>query len=242
MLNSRPKNQPAVAPAVKGNSDSMGRGLTPRLLIAGTVGIVALILPLLLDSLKVRVDHYSVNDVSGSARELTDERRSHCEAALPHYITGDRIKQIAFADIAEQTNEVTLQNTFLFNPCTNLEAKHSEIGRHEGTSLIRVVETVHKLVLRERLTEPERPVVVTLWLHFAEPGPGQPALDRKGYESLRSLLADIAADGRGAVAIIGPVGQLQNDLHREFQSLPYAKVCSFNAMKECVDWAFNQVR
>ncbi len=64
--------------------------------------------------------HYRTDDYSQSAYTFSPEREKHCQVSLRYYRAGDRLTEIHFADIPEIINIQRIENTFLFNPCTQV--------------------------------------------------------------------------------------------------------------------------
>lgn len=216
--------------------------MKPKTLAATVLLSGVLVVPLWMEQSVTAINHYAADDLSSSALDLESQREAHCQASIAHYKSGDRRVDIQFAELPEITNDQQIENTFLFNPCGDVAQPSVLIGKEPGTSLPRLVNFIASQVNRDRLSDPDARVVVTVTLHFAETMPGQPALDAAGYEDLRSQLTSITQNNQGVVAIIGPGGALQNQLMMELAGLPNVRVCAFNATRSCVDWAFATAR
>lgn len=161
--------------------------------------------------------------------------------SLRYYRAGDRLTEIHFADIPEIINTQRIENTFLFNPCTQAPSQ-AQIGRQDGTSLILLLEQVALDVERERSRQPNQHVVLTLTLDHAEVVGDQPRLDEVGIERLLTAIATIIGNNQGAIAIIGPGGELQGQLRRLLYNVPQVEICGFAAIEMCVNEAFSTVR
>lgn len=207
------------------------------------VAIAALIAYLMAALFSPTIDHYALDDHSGSAMELSQERKTHCQISAGLYQIGDRRKEVVFADIPDIFNEQTIHSTLLFDPCTDLDNRTADIGRQQGTSPIHALERVALEVQKTRAQQPHQRVVVTMSLHYAEVVNDQPNLSGDdGKERLYQAVSTIIGENSGSIAIIGPTGTLQNELQQLFQPFPQVRVCSFQSMQECITWAFRVVR
>ncbi len=108
--------------------------------------------------------------------------------------------------------------------------------------MILLLEQVALDVERERSRQPNQHVVLTLTLDHAEVVGDQPRLDEVGIERLLTAIATIIGNNQGAIAIIGPGGELQGQLRRLLYNVPQVEICGFAAIEMCVNEAFSTVR
>ncbi|MGK7872514.1 MAG: hypothetical protein AB4426_04150 [Xenococcaceae cyanobacterium] len=188
------------------------------------------------------VTHYILDDYSKSALPLVAERQEHCLASRHHYEPGDSRVEIQFADSPEAVSEEYIDNLTTSLPnCEGLEFPEADIGKVEGTSPSAALEYVLDLIEASRTKGDLNPVVITMILQEAEPGPDQPVLDEEGLARLKTLVQGISSEG-GAISIIGPKGKLQRQLQSHLKTEPNVKICPFNGVADCVDWTFKKGR
>lgn len=215
----------------------------PAILGVSLIGIGFLTVPILLDSRTQRVISIEASDVSESAKKFPFLQQQHCEALAHQLKSGDTIVEIQFADNPEVIRDITINNTlFLLGQCkqTNPDSKQpkSNIGEQRGTSVILLLERIITVIEEKRTKGLKNPVVVTMTLQAAEPGPGQPKLD---YQRIKTLVEKITSN-RGIVAIMGTTGKLQSELTNHLKDNSHANVCTFKDIKDCVGSSFQRGR
>lgn len=216
---------------------------SPATLVTGFIGIILLTLPLLFDSTIQRVISIQASDVSLSAQEFPFLKQQHCEAQARHLKQDDTLVEIQFADKPEVIRDTTINNTlFLSGQCqqSKFDSKKpkSGIGKYPGTSIVSLLERIQIIIVEKRAKGFKNPIVVTITLHEAEPGVGQPKLD---FERIQTLVQKITSD-RALVTIMGTNGDLQSKLSSSLQNNNNAKICAINDIADCVEWSFETGR
>lgn len=220
-------------------SSSLAWWKSPAILAAGSLGLVIIGITLFIEITTQRVIHIRADDGSGSAVGYAAQRLQHCQTSNQHYKPGDTVVNIRFADQPVTTQNITLSNGLsLLGQCQQTNTQTTGIGKQPGTSLVRLLESIHTTIKKQRDWNNSNSVVVTVTLQAAEPGPNQPELD---WQRVKTLVHSITSS-RGAIAIIGPTGQLQNQLETQLLNERNVRICSFNDVRPCVDWAFETGR
>ncbi len=215
----------------------------PQYWAVGIIGTGFLTVPVFIDSKITRVISIQANDISQSAQSLPILQQQNCEARAKQLKSGDKMVDVEFADRPEMIRDTEVNNTLLLlGECkpTKPDPKQppSGVGKQPGTSPILLLDRVQTVIEEKRAKGLNNPVVVTIALQAAEPGPGQPKLD---FNRIQEQVETITAD-KGVVVILGPNGQLQADLHSKLKGNPNAKVCTFKDIAKCVDWSFERGR
>lgn len=184
-----------------------------------------------------RVIHIRADDSSDSAVGYTALRQQHCQASVQHYKPGDIAIAISFADRPVTTQNISIFNSFsLLGTCS--DTKRAIANKQPGTSLILLLERIQSAVEKQRARNNLNPVVATVTLQDAEPGPNQPALD---FDRVRKLVSSITQNG-GAIALMVENEELQNQLDTKLAEDGNVQICSFTGATECVNWAFETGR
>ncbi|MEL6441379.1 MAG: hypothetical protein AAFQ80_19265 [Cyanobacteria bacterium J06621_8] len=213
-----------------------------QVILAGTLGASLISVPIVLDYSVSRVIHFMVDDVSLSAAEQKQSLRiEHCQASFQNYKEGDFQVQVVFADQPEMLREKKVTNVLMLGNCNDVIATGITVGQQRGTSLILVLEYIDDLIKSYRFKGSSEPIVVTISIDEAEPGPGQPLMDRNGLLRVKSLLESIAQEN-GVVTIIGPTQELQRDLQKQSIELTNTKICTSNDVTDCVKSSFRSAR
>jgi hypothetical protein len=212
---------------------------SPAILAAGSLGFVIIGVTLFVEMTTQRVIHIRADDRSDSAKSYALQQLQHCQASNQQYKPGDTIVTIRFADQPDITQNITLSNGLsLLGQCQQTQTPITDMGKAPGTSLVRLLENIQTIIKKQRDWNNSNSVVVTMTLQAAEPGPNQPDLD---WQHVKTLVHSITSS-RGAIAIIGPTGQLQNQLETQLLNERNVRICSFNDVRPCVDWAFETGR
>lgn len=213
----------------------------PLVGVAAFFGIAVVTTFLIVDYLTVRVNHIRADDVSQSAYQNVNQRKKHCLASSRSLKQGDSQIQIAFADRPEIVDEHKIDGLLGFGNCSSSLISTTSIGRQPGTSLILLLDYILTLIRSSRDKGNLNPFVVTVTLSAAEPGPGQPLLDAKGFSKVRSLVKSILNE-KATIAIIGPSGALQGALNESLGGNQNLDICASNNVNQCVDQGFEQAR
>lgn len=213
-----------------------------QVILAGTLGASLISIPMVLDFSASRVIHFMVDDVSRSATEQKQALRiEHCQASFQNYREGDYQIQVVFADQPEMLREKKVTNILMLGNCNDAISTGTTVGQQKGTSLILVLQYLDELIKSYRFKGSDEPIVVTISIDEAEPGPGQPLMDRNGLLRVKSLLESITQEN-GVVTIIGPTQELQRELQKQSIELNGTKICTFNDVTDCVKSSFRSAR
>jgi hypothetical protein len=191
------------------------------------------------DSWTMRVNSIRAEDVSESAKKNVEQQKRHCLASSKNLKQGDSIMVMPFADQAEVTDEHKVESLLNFGNCNNIGK--TSVGKQPGTSLHNVFNLILTRIKASRIKGDKNPFAITISLEDAEPGPGQPNLDKNGLLKLRSLAQSII-DENSSIVIIGPHDQLQKSLYQNLDDIKGLKTCPEVNTSKCVDWAFEQAR
>ncbi|MGK7874824.1 MAG: hypothetical protein AB4426_16440 [Xenococcaceae cyanobacterium] len=214
---------------------------SPTILAASAVGVGIFTYSIITGFHTPEVTHYLLDDYSKSAAQNAPQRQEHCQGSNQNYQAGDSVVQIHFANRPEVVKRRNITNILNSESCEGMETTDADFGDVPGTSPIAALDYVKDLIEASRTKGDRNPVVVTMTLQAAEPVPGQPLLDEEGFAQLKNLVQDISSE-RGVISIIGPKGKLQRQLQSYLKTEPSVKICSFNDVTECVDWAFQKGR
>jgi len=187
----------------------------------------------------VRVIAILASDVSDSG--LTDPAigqaicRTQTQALKPEDVAID----IPYADTTETTRSSTVQSvTHLFSRCQDTQQRPAAIGKGTGTSPLLLMERIQTQIQIQRQAGNTNPIAAVVWMQAAEPGPGLPPLD---FEVLGQHIHQITGD-RGRLAIIGPTGQLRQNLEKLSVENPRLQVCSAAEHQACIRDTFDAAR
>jgi hypothetical protein len=201
----------------------------------GCLGLGATMLP---DFMTQRILLFQVNDDSASANVFAALRRELCQVSSQNLKYNDAVVWMSFADSTEVTRDLTLGNSLaLLGQCQQITAS-SSIGKVAGTSFVRAVDRTQRAIAKKRNEGNTNPVVASFTLQAAEPGPGQPELN---WQHIHTQLQKITSD-RGVVVIIGPTGELQEDLETNLQDIPRVHICPVANGKTCLESAITTAR
>jgi hypothetical protein len=207
----------------------------------GAMGISFLFLiPAIIDLKATRIIAMIADDRSLSAQvpEFASLQQDSCKAFQDRLKSGDEVTHISFADNTEIDAEFSIDNQLTrFQLCQNLQKTTPNIGQETGTSLNRLLDRIHTKIKAKRNEGNSHPVLVLVTLQAAEPGPNLPDLD---FNQIQALVNAIVQD-RGAIAIIGPTGELQRQLESEISS-DRVRIFPSQSIDEYVDWAFKTGR
>lgn len=184
-----------------------------------------------------RVNAFRADDVSGSAKKYPLLHQDHCQVQAQQLKQGDDQTALQFANRAEVISRKSVDNPLVFQQQCQKTKTPSGLPNptftEKGTSLILVLERIDTTLQTLRDEGNHNPAVVTLTLHAAEPGPDQPPLD---FQRVRTLVQNITQEG-GSVAIMGPTGNLQQQLETHLQGLNVRVFPAAN-IEQGVNWAF----
>lgn len=210
-----------------------------RRLIQGAIlvglGVGAIAIPVVTDSLTPRVLRVDADDFSGSGYQPA-VYQALCETRAEQAKSVSQKIAIAFAATAEVTQDGQAGSTLGIQKC-EAPSVPSSLKNKPGTDPNTMLEAVVDVVASARSKGNQDSVVVTAWLQAAEAVNGK-TLD---LTKLKQQIDTITAD-RGVVAFIGPSGRLQADLLATFKGHPRVQVCPTQSLKDCVGWAYQTGR
>jgi hypothetical protein len=216
---------------------------SPLVWIGGVVAIAILLMPIWQDSKIMRVISAYAVDVSDSGIANPEAVKAVCKAHTDRLMAGDVSITIEFSDRAEKTGSQMIENnTDPSQQCqtvfTNGNERSEQLSKRGGTDPIAVIGRLENAIIAERSQGNQNPVVVTLWLDDAEPVAGKPAYD---FNDFQKRVEAIASD-RGKVAIIGPTGELAEDLEKRFAKNSSVFLCTAKDSADCIRKTFDAAR
>jgi hypothetical protein len=177
-------------------------------------------------------------DVSDSVQPYRKAMTEICEAVNEALIDGDTRIEAKFADRVLVTSNTTHEGKQASGDCQKITQKPEGVGKHPGTDIVEVFQSIDTEVQHQRSQGNKHPVVTILAIQAAEPKIGKKPTDPK---IVKEWVQKIAKEGY--LSIIGPEVILQSQLSKELVKIPNVKVCTFSQAKDCgIDWAFNQAR
>lgn len=185
--------------------------------------------------------HYAADDNSDSAINDLDLRKPHCQSSNSQYKEGDIKRQISYAHKPEVVRQEEITNTFNLGKCDKFPKHSKEITRYSGTSLIILLEYLNTLIKADRVRGKKNPVVVTITLQEAESGPNLPKMDEFGFQRIQKLVEEIQKQ-HGVVVIIGPTGNLQQNLNNYLSTYGNSSICNAVDIDKCIVDAFSKAR
>ncbi len=210
---------------------------SPLVLAAVSAGVLVVGMMLVSELTAQRVIHVRADDSSDSAASYAAVKQAHCQASVQHYKPGDTAIAFSFADRPVTTQNISIANSLtLLGACKNSQPPMSK--KQPGTSLILLLERIQSVVQKQRARHNLNPLVVTITIQDAEPGPNQPQLD---LDKVKELVNDIIADG-GSLALMVEDEDLQSQLDMKLAEDGNVEVCSFQDVNQCVNLAFEMGR
>ncbi|MDF5710445.1 MAG: hypothetical protein PUP90_22935 [Nostoc sp. S4] len=208
------------------------------LCIAGSALLIGV--PLVMDRLTHRVNSALLVDVSLSNQRYQTLLEGLCRQYVEHLVEGDVRILEKFADRAiilsnqefQERDRLSIQNQ-----CKQITTQPSGIGRVPGTSLIDAVSRLETEIEHQQSQGNTRLVAAVVVIQAAELVNHQ----QQDFTLIKSKIEAIIRKG-GAVAIIGPDVDLQNELSRQFSSVKNTQICTYSDAQACLDWLFQIVR
>lgn len=183
--------------------------------------------------------HLNLVDISDSAKNNQKGLPEQvCQIGSQYRKLGDRSVTILYANQAEVVDTENIQDQLTaLSVCKKaLSASAENTTKYNGTNIVAPLKQAVRVIKQQR-QEKAFPVIVTMTLDEAESGPGIPELD---WQEINKLVNQITID-RGILAIIGPTGELQNELLEKLNR-PGVLICPSLSASDCVGRAFNQGR
>ncbi|MEB3357608.1 MAG: hypothetical protein VKK04_12845 [Synechococcales bacterium] len=112
------------------------------------------------------------------------------------------------------------------------------VGQGWGTSPILLLERVYTQVQIQHQQGKVKPAAITVWLDAAEPGSELPPLDFSVLGQQIQQLNELQAQ----IAIVGPTGELREELERLSLANPNLRVCGLPDAQECIRSTFAAAR
>lgn len=206
-----------------------------QVLVLGGLVASAIVIPLLINALTQSVLAIKADDLSGSGYR-PETLKALCQARAGQTRTNDQEIAIAYADRAEVTQDDHTASGLKTHTC-NTPPVPPSLGKHTGTDPTTMLGVVVDAIATARAQGNQDPIVVTVWIQDAEPVAGQ-AMD---LARLKQQVNTITSH-RGAIAIIGPTGQLQTQLRTVLKENPQVRICPTQSLKDCIDWAYQTGR
>lgn len=200
------------------------------LILLGGIGLFGSFM--LHDFWTTRVNSIRAEDVSESAKKNVEQQKRHCLASSKILKQGDSIMVMPFADQAEVTDEHKVESLLNFGNCNNIEK--TSVEKQPETSLRNAFNFILTRIKASRIKGDKNPFVITISLEDAEPGSGQPNLDKNGFVKPYSF-AQSMVDGNSFIA---PHNQLQKYLYQSLDNIKSFITCLAVNSRKCVDWVF----
>ena len=189
----------------------------------------------------VRVIAVLARDVSNSGLAEPTVGQNICLAQTQALKPGDVTIDIAYADTTEATRSSQVQSvTQMFPRCQDYvkQQRPETVGIRNGTSLLLLLERIQTQIQIQRKAGNTNPISALIWLQAAEPGPGLPTLN---FDVLGERIKQITND-RGRVTIVGPTGELRQNIEKLSAQNPYLQVCSVAEHQACIRSTFDAAR
>lgn len=208
------------------------------LIAASGIGTLSIGAVLLVQLLTPSIFYLIAKDHSASAHLLAELHEKLCKNSVMALKFNDTIVSVSFADRTEVVNDQKIPNNLaLLGQCQpEAQTQPESLGKSPGTSLMRLSDRLVRIVERHRKQGNDQPIAVVITLQEAEPGADQPALD---WQHLHNQFQKIT-DNRGIVTIIGPTGQLQEDLEQHLDGLVH--LCPIANAQSCLEQTITDAR
>ncbi len=213
---------------------------SPLIWLCGIAGALIIGIPLLMDGLTHRVISVFMIDVSLSNQPYKASLETLCHQYIENLVEGDTNIQGKFADkVAILSNQEFQERDRLLlqNQCEQIALQPPEIGKTQGTSLIDALTRLETEIQHQQSQGNNQPVAAVIVIQSAELVNHQ----RQDFTLIKSKIASIVQKG-GAVVIIGPAVDLQNQLSRQLMSVKNTQICTYSDSQACLNWLFPRVR
>lgn len=213
---------------------------SPLLWLAILAMLIVAAIPIVEWYRTVRVIAILASDASDSGLADPTVGQNICRTQTQALKPEDVAIDIAYADTTEATRSSTVRSvTQMFPRCQDYaKQRPATVGRVTGTSPLLLLERIQTQIQIQRKAGNTSPIAVVVWMQAAEPGPGLPPLD---FDVLGQQIKQIT-DDRGRVAIVGPTGQLRQNLENLSAQNPYLQVCSVAEHQSCIRDTFDATR
>ncbi|MEH1788515.1 hypothetical protein [Nostoc sp.] len=192
--------------------------------------------PLVIDGLTHRVDSALFVDVSLSNQPYQTSIEALCRQYVGHLVEGDVRILGKFADRVTILNNQEFQERdrlSIQNQCKQITMQPSEIGRVPGTSLVDALSRLETEIGHQQSQGNIQPVAAVVVIQAAELVNHQ----QQDFTVIQSKIEAIIHKG-GAIAIIGPDVDLQNQLSHQLSSVRNTQICTYSDSQACLDWLF----
>jgi hypothetical protein len=183
---------------------------SPLIWICGVAGALIVGIPLLIDGFTHRVISTFMVDVSLSNQPYKESLEALCHQYIEHLVEGNVNIQGKFADkVAILSNQEFQERDRLLlqNQCEQIALQPPEIGKTQGTSLIEALSHLETEIQHQQSQGKNQPVAAVIVIQSAELVNHQ----QQDFTLIQSKIESIVQKG-GAVVIIGPAVDLQNQL------------------------------
>ncbi|MEH1896964.1 MAG: hypothetical protein V7K94_17010 [Nostoc sp.] len=209
---------------------------SPLTWLCAVGGALLIGIPLVMDNITHRVNSALLVDVSLSNQPYQSSLEGLCRQYVEHLVEGDVRILGKFADRAiilsnqefQERDRLSIQNQ-----CKQITTQPSGIGRVAGTSLIDALSRLETEIQHQQSQGNTRPVAAVVVIQAAELVNHQ----QQDFTVIQSKIEAIIHKG-GAVAIIGPDVDLQNQLSRQLSSVKNTQICTYSDSQACLDWLF----
>ncbi|MDZ8258498.1 hypothetical protein [Nostoc sp. ChiQUE01b] len=213
---------------------------SPLIWLCASSSALLIGVPLLMDGLTHRVNSALFMDVSRSNQPYQTSLEALCRQYVEHLVEGDIRILGKFADRVQILNNQEFQERdrlSIQNQCKQITMQPSGIGRIPGTSLVDALSRLETEIGHQQNQGNTRPVAAVVVIQAAELVNHQ----QQDFTVIKSKIEAIIHKG-GAVAIIGPDIDLQNQLSHELSSVKNTQICTYSDSQACLDWLFQIAR
>ncbi|QKQ73473.1 hypothetical protein [Nostoc sp. TCL240-02] len=209
---------------------------SPLTWLCAAGGVLLIGIPLVMDNVTHRVNSAFLVDISLSNQPYQTSLEALCRQYVEHLVEGDVRILGKFADRAiilsnqefQERDRLSIQNQ-----CKYITTQPSGIGRVPGTSLIDALSRLETEIGHQQSQDNTRPVAAVVVIQAAELVNHQ----QQDFTVIKSKIEAIIHKG-GALAIIGPDVDLQNQLSSQLSSVKNTQICTYSDGQACLDWLF----
>jgi hypothetical protein len=192
----------------------------------------------------IPIIHIQTDDRPDSAINNQDLENLHCKISQENYQIGDIRSVVDFSSEAETiVPGIIIEKSTDGNTC-NRRININKPTHQSGTSIVLALEHILNLIESFRNKGRLNNVLVTLTIHQAEPGPGQPLMNAEGLQRMEKVVKALERE-KTLIVVFGATGELKKQLAEHFRLGPYQRVCpsnDLNSLEECMANAFRAAR
>ncbi|MBO3458991.1 hypothetical protein G7B40_010245 [Aetokthonos hydrillicola Thurmond2011] len=213
---------------------------SPLIWLCGFTGVLIVGSPLIMDEFTNRVTSAFMVDVSLSNQPYKTSLEALCHQYIEQLVEGDINIQGKFADKVAILNNQEFQERDRLSfqkQCEQISLQPPGIGKAEGTSLIDTLSRLETEIEHQQSQGNNQPVAAVIAIQAAEMVNHQ----RQDFNLIKSKIESIVQKG-GAVVMIGPEVDLQNQLSRQLMSVKNTQICTYSDSQTCLSWLFQKAR